>query len=275
MVENHNCMAMTFYLDCDRGGPDRWEQPETSTDNHGSPTMETKFHLLEDKILTPNIKDAIERPRLTTLLERSAQTRPATLITGRTGSGKTALAAGFVRCRNAAWLRLEPSENDWCIFAKYLEAAILRSCGRDPNSTAFEWSDPKLDYEKIIGLLGTIPLSCGTVPSVAVIDDLHHIFDAEWFIDIFTLMILAVPETTHLILLSRSRPPNPLWRMRSKQMLTVIDEAQLAFTPAEAVDLYSRYGLPSRAAFDTQNREFGRASRMMDSISPREVSAVR
>lgn len=268
-------MAMTFYLDGDTSGLDRCEPPDTTADETGSPTMETKFHLLEDKILTPEIVGVIERPRLSGLLERSARTHPATLITGRTGSGKTALAAGFVQGRNAAWLRIEPSENDWCTFARYLEAAILKSCGRDPNSGTIRWSSPELDRTKIIDLLGAMPCAGHETPAVVVIDDLHHVFDADWFVDIFTLMILAVPETTHLVLLSRSKPPNPLWRLRSKQMLGVIDECQLAFTPQEAVDLFSRYGLSRFKAVDAQSREYGRASRMMESISPRGAEAYR
>ena len=265
---------MLHYLDGGPSGFCRWEQPEPDADT-GSPTMETRFHLLEDKILTPEIAGVIERPRLSGLLERSARTHPATLITGRTGSGKTALAAGFARDRNSAWLRIEPSENDWCTFARYLEAAILKGCGRDPNSGTMQWSEPKLDRTKVIDLLASMPSAGFETPGVVVIDDLHHVFDAEWFVDIFSLMVLAVPETTHLVLLSRSKPPNPLWRLRSKQMLGVIDECQLAFTPQEAVDLFSRYGLSRFKAVDAQSREYGRASRMMASVSPRRLEAHR
>ncbi len=267
-------MAITLYLDGDPCGIDLYEPPG-SDDDTGNPTMENRFHLLEDKILTPDLAGIIERPRLTGLLERSARTHPATLITGRTGSGKTALAAGFVRGRNAAWLRLEPSENDWCTFARYLEAAILRRTGRDPSSGSIRWSTPKADRIKVIDLLGSMPSAGSASFSVVVIDDLHHVFDTEWFVDIFTLMILAVPEAMHLLLLSRSKPPNPLWRLRSKQMLGVIDEAQLAFTPQEAVDLFTRYGLSRYKAVDAQTREYGRASRMMDSVTARGARAFR
>jgi ATP/maltotriose-dependent transcriptional regulator MalT len=50
------------------------------------------------------------------------------------------------------------------------------------------------------------------------------------------------------MLLGRSLPPAPLWRMRSKQTLCVLDEEALAFTPDEARRLYATYGLsPERA----------------------------
>jgi ATP/maltotriose-dependent transcriptional regulator MalT len=50
------------------------------------------------------------------------------------------------------------------------------------------------------------------------------------------------------MLLGRSLPPTPLWRMRSKQTLSVVDESALAFTLAEARRLFASYGLqPSRA----------------------------
>lgn len=237
--------------------------------------METRFHLLEDKIVVPEVEGVIERRRLFRLLGRSAKTLPATLITGRTGSGKTALAAGFVRERNAAWLRIEPAENDWCTFARYLEAAILKGCGRDPHSGTVKWTSPAADQTKIVDLLASMPPPAADSPAMVVIDDLHHVFDAEWFIDVFSLMVLAIPETMHLILLSRSKPPNPLWRLRSKQMLGNIDESQLAFTPQEAVELFSRFGLSRNRAFDVQTREFGRASRMMESAMSGGIEASR
>lgn len=269
-------MSMTLYSDHGHNGFERLEQIEAAVSVcTGSPTMETRFHLLEDKIVTPRIGGVIDRSRLFGSLERFANTHPATLITGRTGSGKTALAAGFVRERNAAWLRVEPAENAWCTFARYLEAAILKGCGRDPNSGTMKWSSPALDRTKIIDVLDAMRPPKGNEPAIVVIDDLHHVFDADWFIDVFTLMVLAIPETMHLILLSRSKPPTPLWRLRSKQMLGLIDESQLAFTPQEAVELFSRYGLPRGKAVDTQTREFGRASRMMESVSTRRIEASR
>jgi ATP/maltotriose-dependent transcriptional regulator MalT len=69
----------------------------------------------------------------------------------------------------------------------------------------------------------------------------------------FRRLLPLLPPEVHLILIGRSLPPAPLWRMRSKQTLSVIDESALAFSPEEAAHLFESYGLPalmSSAALD-------------------------
>lgn len=59
---------------------------------------------------------------------------------------------------------------------------------------------------------------------------------------------------------SRTLPPAPLWRMRSKQTLEVIDETMLSFTLPEALDLFDTYGLSGKRARAAYDRCRGRAS---------------
>jgi ATP/maltotriose-dependent transcriptional regulator MalT len=63
-----------------------------------------------------------------------------------------------------------------------------------------------------------------------VLDDIHHLFDAHWFGDFFNLLLYSLPAGSHLLMLCRSRPPGPVWRLRSKQMLDVLDERSLPLT---------------------------------------------
>ncbi len=62
------------------------------------------------------------------------------------------------------------------------------------------------------------------------------------------------------MLLGRSLPPTPLWRMRSKQTLCVVDETALAFTLAEARRLYASYGLSPERAESALMETRGRAA---------------
>jgi ATP/maltotriose-dependent transcriptional regulator MalT len=68
---------------------------------------------------------------------------------------------------------------------------------------------------------------------VLVIDDLHLIYDADWIVPFFHRLLLLLPAKTHMLILGRSLPPEPIWRLRSKQRLFVITEQMLALVIME------------------------------------------
>jgi hypothetical protein len=85
-------------------------------------------------------------------------------------------------------------------------------------------------------------------PLLIVLDDLHLVYDEEWVAPFFRRLLPLLPTEVHVILIGRGLPPTPLWRMRSKQALRVIEESALAFTLREAEDLSNLYDLTPEAA---------------------------
>ena len=73
-------------------------------------------------------------------------------------------------------------------------------------------------------------LPMGAHRGLLVLDNVHHLFDAGWFPEFFRQMIISLGPETRLLMLCRSRPSAPLWRLRSKQMLNVIDETIINLT---------------------------------------------
>ncbi|HEV7699194.1 MAG TPA: AAA family ATPase [Pyrinomonadaceae bacterium] len=222
--------------------------------------------LLLEKLEVPRISGLMERERLRCLLERSRAQFPCTLVSGRAGTGKTALAASVANeCSNTAWYTVETGDIDWRVFSRYFsrclanagfgEAETLRSDGKQSSQTVVARFLLRHFFKAEQQLMGR---------ALIVLDDIHHIFDAEWFEEFFKLLLYSLPPDTHLILLCRSKPPAPLWRLRSKQVLNVIDEEQLAFTAAEARELFEKYGRSASEA-ETANEEcFGRASKLIE-----------
>jgi ATP/maltotriose-dependent transcriptional regulator MalT len=96
-----------------------------------------------------------------------------------------------------------------------------------------------------------------------VLDDIHHVFDVPWFDDFFRLLLFSLPQDGHVIMLCRSRPPGPLWRLRSKQMLNVLDEKVIAFSDAEARKLFEAKGVSTRLVGEAQRHAFGRISKLL------------
>ena len=71
-----------------------------------------------------------------------------------------------------------------------------------------------------------------------------------------------------MLLIGRSLPPTPVWRMRSKQTLCLIEEDALAFNAQEAADLFDGYGLRGREARAALEQTQGRAA-ALDALARR------
>src|SRR6185295_953716 len=96
-------------------------------------------------------------------------------------------------------------------------------------------------------------------PLLIVIEDLHLVYDAEWVVPFFRRWLPLLPPDVHVLITCRSLPPTPLWRLRSKQMLRVVDESELAFTLEETIALFASYGLGEEHARVAWRQTSGRA----------------
>ncbi len=226
------------------------------------------MQLILEKITRPSQLPRIARPRLLAMLRSSLESCACTVISGRAGAGKTALATDFAETcdRPVAWYKVDASDGELRIFFDYLVASIRQQ-------------RPAFNKHAIMSLAGSaksndIPLLAETFvfellegegnPLLIVIEDLHLVCDTEWLVPFLRRLLPLVPRDVHVLFTSRTLPPAPLWRMRSKQTLEVIDEATLAFTREEAVELFETYGLSgeqTRLAFDRTN---GRAAALAD-----------
>jgi LuxR family maltose regulon positive regulatory protein len=100
-----------------------------------------------------------------------------------------------------------------------------------------------------------------------VIEDLHLVSDSYWLVPFFTRLLPLLPSDVHVLITSRNLPPAPLWRMRSKQSLVVVDETTLAFTRTEAIALFDSYGLSPEQASIALDHTHGRAGALDDSAA--------
>lgn len=238
----------------------------TTSNTHRSPQRSN--HILWEKLRIPSGGNTIERARLMSLLRRSTTTGSVTLISGRAGTGKTEVAAAFAtEERNPAWYSLGPPDADWGIFAAHFAAAVVGRRTQLGNVTLS--SDAGFRDAEIEKFLTSV-LSRPDVPRLIVMDDIHHLFDADWFGVFFVLLIRSLPLQTHLVLTCRSKPPSPLWRMRSKQILNVVDEKVLAFDLEETERLYSRFGLGPNEANEAHTASFGRIGKLLALANPTE-----
>lgn len=230
----------------------------TSVSNY-SLAADEKIHLFADKMRIPEFYNHISRPRLIELLKKSSRQFGATLITGRAETGKTALAVELAKnYKRVAWYQIDAAETDWYLFASYF-AAIFNE----------DFEDLKYLSREILVFVEKLFLNVAQKndePILIVLDGVHNVFDAAWFAEFFVSLLYTLTSEMHLVLLSRTKPPQPLWRVRSKQALGVIDEKLLAFNLDETIEFVKKCGISEKNAANAHKKSYGRISRLKQFI---------
>lgn len=257
-------MTMTFSLhenfSLGNGIESSYEVNSASSLNRKIPVT-TGIHLFADKLSTPKFRNYIKRPRLNKLLEKSLIQFGATLVTGRTGTGKSALAADFGRqYEKTAWFSISAADCEWNTFSSYFHS-IFDSLSSENKPGSFD-ADKNEVSPFVESLFADSDLTVKEKPVLIVLDDVHNVFDADWFAEFFTTLLYSLTPDIHLLMLTRSNPPLPLWRLRSKQVLGVVDEKLLAFNLEETKKFLKRGGFPIEMADQLSRKSFGRISRL-------------
>lgn len=223
---------------------------------------ETTMLLIPEKITLPSQQPGIVRPRLLAMLENSLESCSSTVVSGRAGTGKTFLAIDFARTcgRPVAWYKVDASDIELRVFLRYLVSSIAQQrpgfgeqtlAALDDSSAADSMSPSDSFLYEL--------LEDESNPLLIVLEDLHLVCEGEWLVSFLCRLLPLLPRKVHILITSRTMPPAPLWRMRSKQTLEVIDEAMLAFTRAEGIELLETYGLSAELACTAYDRSRGRA----------------
>lgn len=219
--------------------------------------------LIRSKTSVPGEAPVVFRRRLLEMLQESLDCCNSTIVTGRAGTGKTTLVADFARhCgRQVAWYKVDAPDADLWVFLNYFVESLARACPGfcGENLTHILRGADKVNLSTLAEAF-VDALQRQDSPLLVVIDDLHLIYDAEWVVPFLHRLLPLLPEQVHLLILGRSLPPAPLWRLRSKQRLCVIDEQLLTFTTEESAKLFAYYGLTAQQANSALAQTRGRAA---------------
>lgn len=188
----------------------------------------------------------IERPALNQKLAAALDHR-LTLVSAPAGFGKTCTLCAWIareRERNPstawAWVSLDEGDNDPIRFWAYFWEALQKATAPGGENSSLRLQTQLGDRENLEETLGALLNDLATLPVqvVLVLDDYHLVSQAEIHALLGTF-IERLPGNLHLVLATRSDPPFPLARLRSRGHLLEIRAAALRFN-REETDLFLR-----------------------------------
>jgi LuxR family maltose regulon positive regulatory protein len=202
--------------------------------------------LLATKLVAPLPRwRPVLRPRLLGLLEAGTH-GPLTVLAAPPGAGKTILLASWMADGRppgpVAWVTVDRGDDDPARFWSHVVAALRSSGAAPPDGLLAGLGPPSADA--LQGFLAVLVNGLAELaePVVLVLDDLHEAAGPAVAAGLRFLLKQA-PRQLRLVLATRTDPPLPLHRLRVAGQLVEIRAAELAFTPAEAVELLAGMGV--------------------------------
>lgn len=212
-----------------------WGPAAACVDPLGDPILHTRF------ALPTRPTTFLRRERLVQHLKQALKT-PLTLVNGAAGAGKTLLVADWAAGLGepVAWLTLETGDQRPGMFWAYLLHA-LRDCGAPvPEEIGCPAEATRVDQRLLAALAAGLS---GRDRAVTVVLDEYDRVPTPEIAEQLEFVLHHAGRGMRLIIVTRTEPMLPLHRYRAAGELTEIRDAELAFTPEEAVTLLELHGL--------------------------------
>ena len=195
--------------------------------------------LLRTKLdVPPRRAHTLPRERLLTLLPSAPGTR-LVLLCAPAGFGKTTLLAtwchALIEQRRAAvaWLSLDPGDNDPTRFLAYLVTSLAQALTPESRDGIAPAALDPLGLTGETALTHLVNAIAATDRQVVLVLDDYHLISAPVVHAAVAFLLSHLPNQACLALGSRSDPPLPLARLRTREQLIELRAAELRFTPDE------------------------------------------
>jgi LuxR family transcriptional regulator, maltose regulon positive regulatory protein len=157
------------------------------------------------------------------------------LITGPAGYGKTSLAGQWVKRDNltAAWYSIDDEDNDFDIFFRYFLTTLIKADNR-----LEETMGPLLHVQTRFSQKEIIPPIIHALNTLAgdvylILDD-YHMIKVDEIHHALGRIIKYLPRNVHVVIISRYRLPQSLYRLRLQYDVVEITQDDMKFSEHEA-----------------------------------------
>ena len=206
--------------------------------------------VLATKLYAPTRRpQLVARPRLLEQLDTTldANNRLA-LVSAPAGFGKTTLLSDWLAHLESGstqarigWLSLDEDDNDLSRLLNHVTTA-LQGAGLDVDPALLEAHQGNSPSTALTAIVNDVSRAVEDAPAthwVLVLDDVH-VLSASDVHEALSFLLDHLPRRLHLLMATRSDPPLPLPRLRSRGELTEVRAADLRFTSTEAVEFLNR-----------------------------------
>jgi LuxR family transcriptional regulator, maltose regulon positive regulatory protein len=200
-------------------------------------TMQKAMPLMFTKLKIPQPrKNYIIRSPLFSKLERFSECR-LTVIKGGAGTGKTTLFTSFIREKaipDVRWITLDEDSNDVFVFWNYFIEAVKDNLGVSAQDflALFDANIQKDNLEQILTLMIN-RVSSGREMTL-VLDDFQCVTD-PFLLGTIDFFIKNLPDSFHLVLLTRQTPALYLGALGMDGQLLLIEEEDLKLTEQDGI----------------------------------------
>lgn len=198
---------------------------------------------LSTKLLPPRLsRKVLQRPRLLDRMYSSVDQR-ATIIAANAGSGKTTLAADFVRASRTPfiWYQIDPTDVDLSVFFTYLAFGFRKlnsSFGRGILGFVGETDVSAVRVQQLADIFVNEVAEAVEEKTILVLDDFHHLDGSQSLIAAIDRILERMPDVLHLVIVSRSMPNLSATRLLKTGPVGVVDRNDLLFTKDEVQRLF-------------------------------------
>lgn len=190
----------------------------------------------------------VVRPRLTEQLDATLDAgHRLTLVSAPAGFGKTTVLSDWLASLaqrqpspRVGWLALDEGDNDLARLMTHLVAS-LESVGLGVDTAVLE-ALPTSTATALNGLVNAVTRAGDSAAGgewVVVLDD-YHVIGASEVHEAVAFLLEHLPPHLHVVMATRSDPPIPLSRLRSRGQLTEVRAAELRFSASEAQEFLTR-----------------------------------
>jgi LuxR family maltose regulon positive regulatory protein len=198
--------------------------------------------LIRTKISRPPSRpEFVARARLLEGLDEAVERRRITLVSAPPGFGKTTLASQWLTRQSApaAWLALDSGDSEPERFVRYLVAAVEAGTPhRLPKSARLLAAPAPPPFEYLSEVLVS-ELVAAETRLVLVLEDYHTVNSAHVH-GLVERLVQTLPQSIHLLVISRVDPPWPLGHWRARGWLGEIRARDLRFSLEEARQFFAR-----------------------------------
>ncbi len=206
--------------------------------------------MLATKLFVPSLRQSlVARSRLAEGLDGSlTDDHRLTLVSAPAGFGKTTLLGAWLDSLatrkddiGVGWVSLDEGDNDLQRLLGHIAAAFAGR-GLDIDLPALESRESPGGTLILTALVNEIVRAGEQTPEkrwLLVLDD-YHVIDAPAVHEAVTFLLDRLPSKLHLVIATRSDPPLPLARLRSRGQLVELRADDLRFTDSEAGEFLNR-----------------------------------